>query len=363
MCQTVLYANLSIVPKYSVKYFWNIQKVGSVSSLLLSPGQVIPVTYNVTVNSTSSVKIFEQIYANVNITNNTGADAVINGVSFSVSPDAVTQNAAGCYLTAGGSGNFYAYPFTLAAGQAVSCDAHIFLSGPGERTVTANVNSVPAVTGVLTRSSADVQGINNGSTDECITVTDSMAGNLGTVCVTDSLPKTFTYTKNIGGYGSCGLYQVNNTAVFTTNDTLTQGSASWIVDVNVPCAGGCSLTPGYWKTHSSYGPASYDDTWAQIGENTTFYLSGQSWYQVLWTAPQGNAYYVLAHAYIAAKLNNLNGADTAVVAADIAFAESFFATHAPSTELTKAERSAVIAAAANLDNYNNGLIGPGHCTE
>ena len=76
-------------------------------------------------------------------------------------------------------------------------------------------------------------------------------------------------------------------------------------------AAGCSLTPGYWKNHSQYGPAPYDATWAQVGEDTIFFLSNQTWYEVLWTAPKkGNAYYILAHAYIAAYLNELNGADT-----------------------------------------------------
>ena len=39
-----------------------------------------------------------------------------------------------------------------------------------------------------------------------------------------------------------------------------------------------------------------------------FFLSGKTYYQALWTAPQGNAYWILAHAYIAAQLNKLNGA-------------------------------------------------------
>ena len=28
----------------------------------------------------------------------------------------------------------------------------------------------------------------------------------------------------------------------------------------------CTLTQGYWKTHSSYGPAPYDVTWAILGD-------------------------------------------------------------------------------------------------
>jgi len=76
------------------------------------------------------------------------------------------------------------------------------------------------------------------------------------------------------------------------------------VDVTSPAP----RTPGYWKTHSIYGPAPYDDTWANIGEDTIFFLSADSYHNVLWTPPKGgNAYFILAHAYIATELNDYQG--------------------------------------------------------
>jgi hypothetical protein len=80
---------------------------------------------------------------------------------------------------------------------------------------------------------------------------------------------------------------------------------------------------------------------------------------VFWTPPAGNAYYNLAHQYMAAKLNILNGASTTPAAtAAIAGAEALFnAQGIGDTTLNKAERTAA------LDKYNNGLIGPGHCSE
>ncbi len=137
--------------------------------------------------------------------------------------------------------------------------------------------------------------------------------------------------------------------------------------INVPCAGGCSLTPGYWKTHSEFGPAPYDDTWAQLpnGASTTFYLSGKSYYQVLWTPPQGgNAYYILAHAYIATRLNILNGAATTpAVDTALAGAHAYFSALGPSPAPSGSLRTGLLRWATTLDNYNNGLIGPGHCSE
>ena len=134
--------------------------------------------------------------------------------------------------------------------------------------------------------------------------------------------------------------------------------------------GGCTLTPGYWKTHSMYGPAPYDDTWASIGEDTPFFLSGQSYYEVLWTTPQGgNAYYILAHAYIAAELNFLNGADPSAAQAAFDEATALLGTYTPDElaglkgKAGKETRAQFIALAEILDAYNNGLIGPGHCSE
>ena len=127
---------------------------------------------------------------------------------------------------------------------------------------------------------------------------------------------------------------------------------------------GCTLTPGYWKTHSKYGPAPYDDTWAKKGEDTTFFKSGKTWYQVLWTPPRGgNAYYILSFQYIAAKLNVLAGAATPLaVQSALTFAESFFNTYGPSNTLTRSLKNVVIYNAGVLDAYNNGYIGPGHCS-
>jgi hypothetical protein len=202
--------------------------------------------------------------------------------------------------------------------------------------------------------------------DECVDVNDSYAGFLGTVCYPD-VPKTFTYSRWVGPYDVCGTYSVDNTADFVTNDTGATGSSSWNIPVDVPCIEGCTLTQGYWKTHSEYGPAPYDETWAMLpyGANTPFYISGQSYYQVLWTPPKGgNVYYILAHQFIAAQLNQLNGsASTADVAAAMAWADGFFSSHTPGDKFSKAEKLMANSYADLLDQYNNGLIGPGHCSE
>ena len=212
--------------------------------------------------------------------------------------------------------------------------------------------------------------------DECIDVLDTHLGSpLGTVCAEET-PKTLAYSILIGPYNECGDYQVCDTASFVTCDTCTRGCSSWSIVVHVPCIGGCTLTPGYWKTHSKYGPAPYDDTWALVepdGEDSEFFDTGKSWYEVLWTSPKrGNAYYILAHAYIAAALNEANGASVPPeVAAALDNAELLLDEYDGNPESmdglkgkeAREVRSEFIDTAELLDDYNNGIIGPGHCTE
>lgn len=127
---------------------------------------------------------------------------------------------------------------------------------------------------------------------------------------------------------------------------------------------GCTFTQGYWKTHSEYGPAPYDATWALVepdAEDTAFFLSGLSYYEVLHTPPRGNAYFILAHQYIAALLNQLGGADTSDIVDELDDAQTFFETHAPTDALSRDVSSDAKDLAEMLDDYNNGLIGPGHC--
>ncbi|MFN8579718.1 MAG: hypothetical protein U0163_01890 [Gemmatimonadaceae bacterium] len=130
---------------------------------------------------------------------------------------------------------------------------------------------------------------------------------------------------------------------------------------------GCTLTQGYWSTHSSKGPAPYDNRWLNIGplgEDTQFFASGKSWYTVFLTPPKkGNANYILAQQYMAAKLNILAGAATtpAVVAA-VSGAESYYLGITNLDVLpVDPTRSQLIGWSTTLDSYNSGLIGPGHC--
>jgi hypothetical protein len=77
-----------------------------------------------------------------------------------------------------------------------------------------------------------------------------------------------------------------------------------------------------------------------------------------------NAYYILAHQYIAAKLNLADGASsTPAVSSALSWADGFFVAKTPVSTLSKALRAQVIANAETLADYNEGDIGPGHCSD
>ncbi|HTK53837.1 MAG TPA: hypothetical protein VL308_18215, partial [Gemmatimonadaceae bacterium] len=73
---------------------------------------------------------------------------------------------------------------------------------------------------------------------------------------------------------------------------------------------------------------------------------------------KGDAYYILTHQLITAELNILGGGSApAAVQQAIADGNAILADKV----VTADERDAAIAISAILDDYNNGLTGPGHC--
>ena len=252
-------------------------------------------------------------------------------------------------------------------------------SSPGVPITTLNLSLDQTVTVVykivVTRNCEE--GFDPGAHGAGANVVDSHAGTLATNLFHGSHnlhdSATFTYTRDIGAH-HCGEFDVVNTVdVTSSDDHHLLATDTQTIHVTVPCATGCTLTQGYWKTHSTYGPASKPDaTWNLLpggaGADTVFFLSGASWYQVFWTAPAGNAYYNLAHQYMAARLNVLDGASAPSSVTDaIASATTLFQTYTPAQigalKSSDALRKQFVDLAGLLGSYNEGLIGPGHCDE
>jgi len=329
-----------------------ITKTGDADSLLLAPGEAYTVNYQAVASVDHVVESNFQVAGTISIQNAGNVSYRITRVVDSLGVP-VTCNVG--------------LPFTLSPGFAISCTYSATLPAKADGTNTATVyawNPIEGVEVVLGGASVGYAfGAPASEIDECVNVNDSMVGNLGVVCASES-PRTFTYSHEFVGGAECTVTPVVNTVTETGQDTGNlHDQASWTVVVTTPCDQGCSLTIGYWKTHSIYGPAQYDDTWAGY-QDAPFYGNGVTWYQMIQMNPAGgNPYIQLARQYIGAKLNQANGADVSAIASTLASAETWLSGYTYTATFTKAQKSAMVALASTLDSYNNGLIGPGHCSE
>jgi hypothetical protein len=336
-------------------YAWSVSKSAEATDLVLSPGEIFALPYNVVVSAAGFVDSDWSFSADISIHNPSPIVATIVGISDNLSGSPIPVDCGAI-----------TFPYILAGGATLLCSVQGTISNGVFSTNEVDV----ATTGVVGPGSAsttvDFQSASIDVKDRCAAVSDSLAGPLGIVCARDNIPTTFIYNLDLGPYEQCGQqYQVTNQASIMASDSGATQSANSTVNISVPCVG-CTLSQGYWKTHSNYGPAPYDDTWALLpsGAATTFFLSGQTCYGILWTGVKGNAYYNLAKAYITAKLNKLNGAaSTLNVNSTLTWAENFFNHYGPSANLSTSLRANALNYASLLDQYNNGLIGPGHCSE
>jgi hypothetical protein len=333
-------------------YAWTIDKDADTTELTLMAGQSYDVNYEVDVARDAGTDSGWMVEGEITIA---------NPWPFVLTLVSVTDS----LVTAGSGEVDCGGATTVPASDDLVCTYSAPLTSGDAGTNTATVETQYGDSPVRTSTGSKEFTFQDPTTvtDECITVDDDLYGALGLTCATT----TFPYTMTIGPYPEPGEYTVTNTACFETDDTATTGCDDHTVTVTVPETGvGCTLTQGYWKTHSQFGPAPYDDDWANLGpvqQSTQFYLSGKTWYQMFWTPPQGNAYYQLAHQFMAAKLNVLNGASApAEVTTALASADALF-NSVGGTTLTRAQTTTARQLAAVLDAYNNGLTGPGHCSE
>jgi hypothetical protein len=150
--------------------------------------------------------------------------------------------------------------------------------------------------------------------------------------------------------------ELHNVATLTEGDTHETRTAEAVVHLTAPpCPVGCVLTQGFWKTHPNAWPEGHSP-------NDPFFSSGKTWLEVLWTAPRGDAYYILAHQYIAAVLNVANGATPpAEVSAVIDAATAWFGSHGPGVPASSPEGQTLIHWAEVLAAFNEGMMGVPHC--
>ena len=358
------------------KYNWTIAKSADQTSLTLAENQSFLVNYSVTMGATFTDSDWK-VSGNIKVHNPAPIDATINSVS-----DVVSTAIAGSVVCG------VSFPYTLAAGGDLNCTYSADLPDATSRTNTATATlqnysydkdktaTASGATDFTGTASVGFGSTKPAETDKCVDVSDTKAGALGPVCFLD-LPKTFQYSLTIGPYATCGTRTVDNTASFDAQDTHATSNSSWTVNVNVPCSG-CSLTLGYWKTHAGFGPQADMVThllpiWlgTSVGLKSQQVTSAGLAVQFLSLNGSNNVFDAnnginkLYAQLLAAKLDIANGSDGSAIASTISAADAFLATHNSLDwgGLSKAQKNQVLAWVTTLDNYNNGLIGPGHCTQ
>ncbi len=247
-----LQVSKTAVPSFDRAWTWGIDKSADQSDLTLSEGQLFTVNYEVTVSAVSDDSNFA-VSGNITIHNPTASAATISNVTDVITPaipaDVVCPGEPFPIALAAGANLVCTYSASGLAGTETLNTATVTTSsGPEGGTGTAAINWAAAVI---------------SETDECVDVFDTNAvdagnptGFLDEVCADDA-DKTFEYSLDFGADPDadvileCGENTHLNTASFVTNDTAATGEFSWTVTATVACAEGCTLTPGYWKTHST----------------------------------------------------------------------------------------------------------------
>jgi hypothetical protein len=140
-----------------------------------------------------------------------------------------------------------------------------------------------------------------------------------------------------------------------------------------PHQGGCARTIGFWKTHAGFGPQAdvvtpllpirLGDAGSFKSVNVTTAAMAVS---ILEMKNYGGAKNGIARLYaqmLGAKLSIASGADSAAIAAAIADADAFLSmyNHLDWAGLSASQQAMVNGLKDMFDDYNNGLIGPGHC--
>ena len=350
---------------------WTIEKSADQTDLNLAEGETFTVNYEVTVGPTSEDSN-HVVSGTVTVTNPVGnLSATVESISDALDAfGAVTLQCGGTQL-----------PVVLSGGESINCTYSQSVPDDSD-----TENEVTVVTSGDVPGGSDTAAVVWGEpdlvTDDCVTVNDTNPdGPQDVVICEDDGDKTIEYSIDFGPQGdvvtSCGEGDHPNTADFVTNDNQETGDDDWTVHWVVDCQTGCTLTQGYWKTHSDEGPAPFDDGWdllpGGLAEATVFFGSGKTWLEAFRTPVAGKPYYQLAHQYMAAKLNILNGATptpavtAAILAAEALFTNALYDTAAEIDALkgknAKDVRAQFTSLAGTLGSFNEGSIGPGHCDE
>jgi hypothetical protein len=146
-----------------------------------------------------------------------------------------------------------------------------------------------------------------------------------------------------------------NRSAWSAERQYTTNACGWV---------GCTYTQGFWKNHGPDPSGNNLNEWpvTAMTLGSVDYTDAEI-LQILEQPAKGNGLLTLAHQLIAAKLNIANGADSAAIFLEVEAAElmigSLVAPPVGNGFLAPGDVSALVNA---LAEYNEGAIGPGHCS-
>jgi len=368
---TTLEATKTATGFWEITYDWTVEKTANPDTVLLSTGSSQDVTFTITATRT---KVSERIGVRGEIcVTNGGAEAteglkIVDVVQYKIGSGQfqtlTTENVDLGTMTVLDAGESHCYPyeitFTPVTGAVYRNEAQVTITNHSGHLGT-DFGPAPKAGFSLPASPTEF--------DETASLSDTLGscpagftctkvGDWGPWTLADSATMTLKLT--ITNSSACNTdSSLENTATLTEGDSGQVRTSSATVTVRAPACQvleQCTYTQGYWKNHGGAWPAGYSTTAA-------FYTSGKSWMEVLLTPPaKGNAYYILAHQYIAAKLNVANGADPTAVAQALNEAHNWFtAPGRTDAAPTGSDRTTALYLAGILAAFNEGATGPGHC--
>jgi len=236
-------------PSFEDKFTWTISK--SVDKTIVKQiGGSATFYYTIAVTYSDPIGFGWKVQGTITISNSNVDDITVDTVTDTVDNGGICTVTDGTNVTVPGRGLSsepgtvtLTYSCTSSSAPNPSSGTNTATAAWSDQTLAGGAQ-LPA--GTASGSATFTFGTPSDDLDECVTVTDSYAGSLGTACVGGANPTTFTYSRTITvPQFDCQSY--DNTATFTTNDTGAQGTASQTVTVCRPARTG-ALTIGFWKT-------------------------------------------------------------------------------------------------------------------
>ena len=368
----------------SVEYAWNIQKSVNPTSLTIPTGQSGSVTYTLTPSRTEISLTNQYRVAGQICVTNTGAGAteglkIVDTVQYRVGEDSFVDLPGASFTLLPSDpilpGHTQCHPYEITFAPVPEAEyrngARITLTnysdhGDEEYGIEAIADfSLPEMPTELEEGDAEA------------TVTDSLNCPTGFTCTPSEVgPFSLTGSDQIQWteiieniLAPCsGFFELSNTATLTEKNTGQQHMASATVTLSTDfCPGiNCTRTIGYWKNHPKKIKP-FLPIWLGTGVGKSIQVTTVSQaVDILNRTKYGTSTNGISKLYaqlLAADLNIKNGADPSAVAAILIEVNNFLVSDdwRDWKRLTADQKQTVLDWKTILDNYNNGLLGPGHC--